>query len=155
MAKIPGKTEKLILCTYKFMVLVCIWPSKHVTCDTQVSGFLLVLWFLPPIKMTATIQLKYYWKWFSPGTLVSSTNKNDSHDTKPSLWRYEGWGWVTLFVSFIVASYSSWRMTEWQLFYFKHHYTNTANYMLGMKLIKWTVDLCQDCNIFFINCQVL
>jgi hypothetical protein len=81
MAKIPGKTEKLIPCTYKFMVLVCIWPSKHVICDTQVSGFLLVLWFLPPIKMTATIQLKYYWKWFSPGTLVSSTNKNDSHDT--------------------------------------------------------------------------
>jgi hypothetical protein len=29
----------------------------------QVSGFLRVLWFLPPIKLTATISLKYCWKW--------------------------------------------------------------------------------------------
>jgi len=29
----------------------------------QVSGFLLVLRFPPPIKLTATIQLKYCWKW--------------------------------------------------------------------------------------------
>ena len=29
----------------------------------QVSGFLRVLWLPPPIKLTATIWLKYCWKW--------------------------------------------------------------------------------------------
>jgi len=29
----------------------------------QVDGFLWVLWFPPPIKLTATVYLKYCWKW--------------------------------------------------------------------------------------------
>jgi hypothetical protein len=29
----------------------------------QVNGFLWVLWFPPPIKRTATIELKHCWKW--------------------------------------------------------------------------------------------
>jgi hypothetical protein len=33
-------------------------------CDLrQISGFIQVLQFPPPIKLTAMIQLKYYWKW--------------------------------------------------------------------------------------------
>jgi hypothetical protein len=35
---------------------------KFVSDLRQVSGFLRVLWFPPPIKLTATIQLKYFWK---------------------------------------------------------------------------------------------
>jgi hypothetical protein len=33
-----------------------------VSCDRSVV-FLRALWFLPPIKLTATIYLKYCWKW--------------------------------------------------------------------------------------------
>jgi len=36
---------------------------KFVSDIRQVSGFLRVLLFYPPIKLTVTIQLKYCWKW--------------------------------------------------------------------------------------------
>jgi len=36
---------------------------KFVSDLQQVGGFLRVLWFPPPIKLTATIWLKYCWKW--------------------------------------------------------------------------------------------
>jgi len=36
---------------------------KFVCALRQVSGFFWVLWFPPPIKLTATIQLKKCWKW--------------------------------------------------------------------------------------------
>jgi hypothetical protein len=38
---------------------------KFVSDLLQVGGFLRVLRFPPPIKLTATIWLKYYWKWLS------------------------------------------------------------------------------------------
>jgi hypothetical protein len=37
--------------------------DKVVSDLRQVGGFLQVLWFPPPIKLTATIYLKYWWKW--------------------------------------------------------------------------------------------
>jgi hypothetical protein len=46
--------------------------------STLPQYFLWVLWFLPPIKLTATI--------FSLGTLVSSTNKTNCHPEK-ILWQ--------------------------------------------------------------------
>jgi hypothetical protein len=36
---------------------------KFVSDLQQVGGFLWVLWFPPPIWLTALINLKYYWKW--------------------------------------------------------------------------------------------
>jgi len=36
---------------------------KFVSVLRQVGGFLRVLRFLPPIKLTIAIWLKYYWKW--------------------------------------------------------------------------------------------
>jgi len=36
---------------------------KFVSDVWQVGGFLPVLRFSPPIKLTATIELKYCWKW--------------------------------------------------------------------------------------------
>jgi hypothetical protein len=36
---------------------------KFVSDLQQNDGFLLVLWFPPPLKLTATIQLKHCWKW--------------------------------------------------------------------------------------------
>jgi hypothetical protein len=38
-------------------------------------GFLLVLWFPPPIKLTSTIWLKYCWKWLKYHNFIFS-NKN-------------------------------------------------------------------------------
>jgi hypothetical protein len=35
-----------------------------------VGGFLWVLWFPPPIKLTATTKLKYCWKWCNTITLM-------------------------------------------------------------------------------------
>ena len=40
-----------------------IWYLRFIVSELrQVSGFLRVLWFLPPIKLTAKIWLKYCWK---------------------------------------------------------------------------------------------
>jgi len=36
---------------------------KFVSDLRLVSGFLWVLWFPPPIKLTAMLLLKYCWKW--------------------------------------------------------------------------------------------
>jgi len=36
---------------------------KFVSDIQQIDGCLKVLWFPPPIKLTATISLKYCWKW--------------------------------------------------------------------------------------------
>jgi hypothetical protein len=36
---------------------------KFVSDLRHVCGFLQILWFPPPIKLTATIWLKYCWKW--------------------------------------------------------------------------------------------
>jgi len=36
---------------------------KFVSDLWQVGGFLQVLWFPPPIKLTTTIYIKYSWKW--------------------------------------------------------------------------------------------
>jgi len=36
---------------------------KFVSALRQVGGFLWVLWFPPPIKLSAAIKLKYSWKW--------------------------------------------------------------------------------------------
>ena len=36
--------------------------KKFVSDLRQVGGFLRVLWFPPPLKLTTTIQLKYCWK---------------------------------------------------------------------------------------------
>jgi hypothetical protein len=35
----------------------------YTTSVQQVNGFLWVLWFPPPIKRTAMIELKHCWKW--------------------------------------------------------------------------------------------
>ena len=37
--------------------------DKFVSDLRQIGGFLRVLWFPPPIELTATINLKYCWKW--------------------------------------------------------------------------------------------
>jgi hypothetical protein len=39
---------------------------KFISDLRQVGGLLLELWFPPPIKLTATIWLKYCWKWHKP-----------------------------------------------------------------------------------------
>jgi hypothetical protein len=39
------------------------YAIKFVSDLRQVSGFLQVLRFLPPIKLTTTLELKYCWKW--------------------------------------------------------------------------------------------
>jgi len=39
------------------------YVTKFVSDLRQVGSFLRVLRFPPPIKLTATIQLKYCWKW--------------------------------------------------------------------------------------------
>ena len=54
---------------------------KFVNDLQQIGGFLRVLRFPPPIKLTATMWLKYCCnRWFSSCPPVSSTNKTDCHD---------------------------------------------------------------------------
>jgi hypothetical protein len=43
--------------------LIQLYVIKFVSDVRQVGGFLRVLWFPLPIKLTAMIKLKYCWKW--------------------------------------------------------------------------------------------
>jgi len=71
---VVGFTTTYAISAYHYWVLM-LWVrisirARYTTlCDKfvsdlrQVGGFLRVLRFPPPIKLTATIQLKYCWKW--------------------------------------------------------------------------------------------
>jgi len=45
------------------MLAPIVYVIKFVSDLRQVGGFLRILRFLPPMKLTATILLKYCWKW--------------------------------------------------------------------------------------------
>ena len=48
---------------YGEVYLIQHYVAKFFSDSRQINGFLRVLWFPPPIKLTATIYLKYCWKW--------------------------------------------------------------------------------------------